>query len=463
MKAFTIVVGISSIGEFVIVLLQACNVQMSGVFGVLASASFWLLPILTLALGSLIGWTVRKNINDKQIASPKAEHKAAADDIERKLGMTVDGAAEKLDGRPCESESAMQQFDTLGKDQQNRVVECFKKEESGSRLEYCYNDPTNESLVAAGVFTRHKSDFDPDLTFYMLTREWRCIVREYLKTAKEDKDAHDRFTLRGEQALDFIRSLPENQRAFLRKIYDDGGSIETDPFDAELDAMATYGLVLRPAVFTPGVAAKWTLPPNINCIIRDYPDVLGKPVDQNPHGFSKLALQAWNLMEDSDRRSLSLLRGASLHSGSEPKHPLILETDGSLVDIGIDQNQLKRLIALGVLEKYPERALIPFRKTDGMKPLAGGVSVLGDSALLELADGIYETKGCTARFCVPGDFASPPMQCVDLGLYEYTPVGQELIRAMETKKSPGFKRYLDRAYAKERDAERPMTEWISEV
>lgn len=423
--------------------------------------------VIGAGFGFLFGWKLRGSRDE-------TTYETILKDFEYKLGMTVEGASEKLKTQQeriaelepwlYEVESAIQRFDTLDKSQKSRVIECFKSEERGDRLKWPFEDPTNESLVDAGVFTNYKSKSEPDLTYYVLTREWRCIVRKYLETTKEeDEDSQDSFALRGEQAFDFIRSLPANQRKLLGKVYAKGGSLEANSSDVELGALASLGLLIRPAVFVPRTSVKWVLPSNINRIIRDYPAVLWDAMDHNPHDFSKLALQVWNLMEESDRQSLSVLRGASLHDGTKPKQPLILEMGGSLADLGIDCNRLKRLTTLGVLEKFPERALIPFQRTDSIKPLASGVSILGDSALLELADGIYETKGCTTVFCVSGDFASPPMQCVDLGLYGYTSVGQELIKAVETKRLPQLRRYLDRAYAKKRDADHPMTEWGPEA
>lgn len=111
--------------------------------------------------------------------------------------------------------------------------------------------------------------------------------------------------------------------------------------------------------------------------------------------------------------------------------------DGSLTDIGLDVSMVKSLEAIGILEKYPQRALQPFHDTDDTRPLLDGVDVYRGEAMFSTSEGLYSTAGCTAQFCVPGDFASPPMQCIDLGLYGFTDVGREILLHIESKRAPG--------------------------
>lgn len=179
--------------------------------------------------------------------------------------------------------------------------------------------------------------------------------------------------------------------------------------------------------------------------------------DPNPHGLSKRALNAWNLMEERDKRSLGCLMGASVLRGTTPLFPLVMDMDGSLASIGLDTSMVKSLEALGILERYPQRALQPIRETDEMRPLLDGVDVCRGEAFFSTPEGIYVTEGCTAQFCVPGDFASPKMQCVDLGLYGYTDIGQELLQHVDLIKSPGLFSYLDKAYSERRDAEQAFS------
>lgn len=184
----------------------------------------------------------------------------------------------------------------------------------------------------------------------------------------------------------------------------------------------------------------------------------------NPHGFSKRALNAWDLMEDRDKRSLGRLLGASVLRGVTPLFPLVMDMDGSLADIGLDASMVKSLEALGILERYPQRALQPIPDTEDKKPLLDGVDVCRGEAFFSTPEGIYATEGCAALFCGGGaDFASSKTQCVDLGLYGFSDIGQEILPHIETLRSPKLFSYLDRAYGRRRDAERPFGRWALET
>lgn len=189
-----------------------------------------------------------------------------------------------------------------------------------------------------------------------------------------------------------------------------------------------------------------------------------KPAEvPNLHGLSKRALNAWNLMEERDKTSLGRLAGASILSGETPILPLVLDMDGSLVNIGLDTSMVKSLERLGLLEKYPERALMPIKEADEKCPIMQGVDAFRGEAIFATVDGIYMTRGCAAQFCVPGDYASPPIQCVDLGLYGYTDIAQEILRYVDTIKSPMLFSYLDAAYQKRREAGQPFYRWETEI
>lgn len=198
-------------------------------------------------------------------------------------------------------------------------------------------------------------------------------------------------------------------------------------------------------------------------ILKEQYEMSERAEDQNPHGFSKRALNAWKLMEERDKRSLGRLAGASILNGETPILPLVLDMDGSLVNIGLDTSMVKSLERLGLLERYPERALMPIKETDEKSPIMQGVDALRGEAIFATSEGIYMTRGCTAQFCVPGDFASPPMQCVDLGLYCYTDIGQEILRHVNAVRSPKLFCYLDEAYQKRREAGRPFHRWETEI
>lgn len=81
--------------------------------------------------------------------------------------------------------------------------------------------------------------------------------------------------LKDEQALNFVRSLTDNQHAILREMYENGGTALADPLDGEMLELMSYKMVSRPSEFVYGMVCKWTLPPNVNSIIRRHPEVLG--------------------------------------------------------------------------------------------------------------------------------------------------------------------------------------------
>lgn len=101
----------------------------------------------------------------------------------------------------------------------------------------------------------------------------------------------------GDAALALISNLPKNQRIILREIYNNGGSIERDPFDGDLQALLSNRLVSRPNEFAFYLPCKWSIPSNVNKILRTYPDVLNgeSPGDirklEMVHGFSKVKIR----------------------------------------------------------------------------------------------------------------------------------------------------------------------------
>lgn len=80
--------------------------------------------------------------------------------------------------------------------------------------------------------------------------------------------------LTGDDALNLIRMLTDNQKSALVYFYKMGGSAEADPLDAELIELSRLGLLQQPAMFVPGMSAKWVVPINVNKILADHPDLL---------------------------------------------------------------------------------------------------------------------------------------------------------------------------------------------
>lgn len=80
--------------------------------------------------------------------------------------------------------------------------------------------------------------------------------------------------LRGDDVLNLIRMLTDNQKSALAYFYGEGGSAEADSMDAELIELSRLGLLLQPPFFAPGMTAKWVVPPNVNKILDDHPDLL---------------------------------------------------------------------------------------------------------------------------------------------------------------------------------------------
>lgn len=104
-------------------------------------------------------------------------------------------------------------------------------------------------------------------------------TREQMDEALSEKDARiseleSPPILTDEQALNLVRSLTDNQHAILREMYDHGGTLLVDPLDGDMQQLARYGMAERPSMFVPGMECKWTLPPSVNMIIREHPDVL---------------------------------------------------------------------------------------------------------------------------------------------------------------------------------------------
>lgn len=122
---------------------------------------------------------------------------------------------------------------------------------------------------------------------------WNAKKRQLAKAAGE-KGEDQPEPLKGEQALNFVRHLTDNQHDILREMYESGGTILADPLDGDLQQLAKYGMVERPSLFAPGVDTKWTLPPNVNMIIRDHPDVLmteEKKAAEQPRAEDELKLK----------------------------------------------------------------------------------------------------------------------------------------------------------------------------
>lgn len=101
-----------------------------------------------------------------------------------------------------------------------------------------------------------------------------ALEKEHRLEDAEDEKTEDSPILTGEKALNFMRSLTDNQHAILKEMYENGGTLLADSLDGDMQQLAKYGMVERPSLFVPGMETKWTLPPNVNMIIREHPDVL---------------------------------------------------------------------------------------------------------------------------------------------------------------------------------------------
>jgi hypothetical protein len=74
-------------------------------------------------------------------------------------------------------------------------------------------------------------------------------------------------------AFEFIRTLPENLRNLLRKIYGRGGTIEENPLDGELQELNKWGIVSRPQLFTPYLPCTWSFSPGADMALRYHPQL----------------------------------------------------------------------------------------------------------------------------------------------------------------------------------------------
>lgn len=99
-------------------------------------------------------------------------------------------------------------------------------------------------------------------------------TQEQLDEVLAEREENLPKPLTGDAALNFVRGLTANQHEILKEMYDNGGTLEADPFDGEMVQLLELHMVSRPSQFYSGIDVAWTLPPNINMIIREHPDVL---------------------------------------------------------------------------------------------------------------------------------------------------------------------------------------------
>ncbi len=154
--------------------------------------------------------------------------------------------------------------------------------------------------VAIGAFARGCLDATK-------INEMTAKISELEAEPENNSDDDGVQMLTGEDALNFIRSLTDNQKSILAEIYDSGGSISADPFDGDLSQLRTYGLVSMPPIVAPGMPCKWSIPPNVNRILCDNPDLLevdSKEIEPTPKGISSLssimAHAVWSAYEHGD-------------------------------------------------------------------------------------------------------------------------------------------------------------------
>ena len=93
-------------------------------------------------------------------------------------------------------------------------------------------------------------------------------------TKQLEKGSDQPEPLKGEAALNYFRSLTDNQHAILKEMLENGGSLEADPFDSELGQLKRLGMVMRPSEFYQGFDVTWTLPPDVNMTLHNCPEVL---------------------------------------------------------------------------------------------------------------------------------------------------------------------------------------------
>ena len=216
-------------------------------------------PFLFLGLGAFMGFSAARALDGKRLA--------------------------ELEKTKQEHEALFKDFCGLTHDEQRQVVGVMLSEPGGL-------EPTDGQRMSMGNWVKMK-DFlrhDPvgdrlhlvDGVREMLLENPQHVyglmaarVADLEKAASGGRGKNDEgMLLTGDDALNLIRMLTDNQKRALAHFYENGGSGEADPLDAELIGLSRLGLLQRPLMFSPGVDAKWVVPINVNKILSDHPDLL---------------------------------------------------------------------------------------------------------------------------------------------------------------------------------------------
>lgn len=152
----------------------------------------------------------------------------------------------------------------------DKPVKAFKSLKRVASLEGCESlDSMVEPIKELDEASRQIDEKDQEIDFLKKQIEAADNAKE-LKNQEPDGIE----ILRGDDALNLIRMLTDNQKSALAYFYGEGGSAEADSMDAELIELSRLGLLLQPQYFAPGMTAKWIVPPNVNKILDDHPDLL---------------------------------------------------------------------------------------------------------------------------------------------------------------------------------------------
>ena len=93
------------------------------------------------------------------------------------------------------------------------------------------------------------------------------------------------FALTGDEALRYIANQPENIRKALRDVYEEGGAVEADAMDGMMQRLNSLGLISPPPLYSPYEDILWSITPDVNALLRDYPEVLD---GESPDDLRKL-------------------------------------------------------------------------------------------------------------------------------------------------------------------------------
>lgn len=243
--------------------------------------------------------------------------------------------------------------------------------------------------------------------------------------------------LTGETALNFVRCLTDNQHEILKEMRDNGGTLEADPLDGDMQQLAKYGMVERPPMFAPGVDTKWTLPPDVNRLLRDHPDVLeaeeSKAAEQDrievERAFTKVCSTC---LIDGQGRIVS---------------PLLFDTDDRHLKIlGLSRRSVKDLEDLGLIRKRENLAPVRdvIRAKDLNVPLthiSDGVEIENDSVTYRFKSGTESFKRNRQQWKPAGKWGGI-CYVVDLGMYEFTSKGLCKAEAVDTPTAANIRAYV---------------------